>query len=464
MIDYNDVELVGQSTPDPLRYAFARKAAPHAGGKVVPVPPTQVQSTLESALQHAPDISGSRCLYIHIPFCRVRCTYCNFFQYASSKTLIEQYFDALMTELKRKASQPWTQAAPFQAVYIGGGTPTDLSAEQLKTLGRAIRDHFPLTPDCEMTLEGRINKFGNDKFEHALEGGFNRFSFGVQSFDTQVRREAKRLDDGDVVLKRIQELVAYNSAPIVIDLLFGLPYQTLDIWQRDLEGYIESGAHGVDLYQLIDMKGLPMHRMIEQGKLPMPADTPTKATMFERGVKFMADHHQRRLSGNHWAKDNRERSIYNSLAKTTAEVLPIGAGAGGNVAGLQMMQTRNMDDYIEAIEAKQYPVPMMMKASPATPLNNHIKASFDRGVLSRRHLNQVSGTDLYSDLMPLMKAWEKNGLVKLNNDYLTLTLAGEFWNVTLSQNMIRVVGTINNASENTSGSANKTAKHPNAAA
>nr|WP_202819669.1 heme anaerobic degradation radical SAM methyltransferase ChuW/HutW [Thaumasiovibrio occultus] len=449
-MDLDNVELVGQSTPDPLRFAFPRKAMAHAGGKVQPVPPPMVQQSLEQAFSVAPESSGSRCLYVHIPFCRVRCTYCNFFQYASSKDLIAAYFAALTTELKRKAAQPWTQAAPFQAVYIGGGTPTDLNAEQLKALGTMIRELFPLTPDCELTLEGRINKFSNEKFESALEGGFNRFSFGVQSFDTKVRRAAKRLDDGDVVKKRIQELVAYNSAPIVIDLLFGLPHQTLEVWEQDLEGYLESGAHGVDLYQLIDMQGLPMHKMVEQGKLPHPADTPTKASMFERGVQFMAQHHQRRLSCNHWARDNRERSIYNSLAKTTAEVLPVGAGAGGNVSGFQMMHTRNMDDYIKAIQAGEYPVPMMMRADSMSPINSHVKSAFDRGVLSRSGLDMAcqsigfnAGSSLFDALMPLFKAWEKNGLVAVNNDYLTLTLAGEFWNVTLSQNTIKTIATLN---------------------
>ena len=441
-VNLEDVELVGQSTPDPLRYAFARKAMAHPGGQSQPVPPPQVQQELARAFQTAPQAAGSRCLYVHIPFCRVRCTYCNFFQYASSKSLIDDYFAALTKELKRKAAQVWTQAAPFQAVYIGGGTPTDLSAEQLSTLGKMIHQLFPLTPDCELTLEGRINKFSNEKFEHALEGGFNRFSFGVQSFDTKVRRAAKRLDDGDVVIKRIQELVAYDSAPIVIDLLFGLPHQSVEIWQRDLEGYLESGAHGVDLYQLIDMQGLPMHKMVEQGKLPAPADTSTKATMFERGVKFMADHHQRRLSCNHWAKDNRERSIYNSLAKTTAEILPVGAGAGGNVGGLQMMQTRTMEDYIAAVEAGEYPVPMMMRASGSNTLNGHIKAAFDRGVLAKRHLNAVAGYDLFAAVLPLFEAWQTNGLVKVSAEYLSLTLAGEFWSVTLSQNLIRTVANI----------------------
>lgn len=107
-----------------------------------------------------------------------------------------------------------------------------------------VRRHFPLTPDCEITLEGRVNRFGLDKFEAALEAGVNRFSFGVQSFNTDVRKSAKRFDDRDTVLETINRLASYNAAPIVLDLLYGLPHQTLEIWQQDLHDYLDSGAHG----------------------------------------------------------------------------------------------------------------------------------------------------------------------------------------------------------------------------
>ncbi|WP_394239745.1 heme anaerobic degradation radical SAM methyltransferase ChuW/HutW [Vibrio astriarenae] len=443
MIDLENPELTGQHTPDPLRYAFKRKGGAHSGGGACPIAKEETQSRLTQALSESVDTRSPRCLYIHIPFCRVRCTYCNFFQYASSTKLMDTYFEALKTEIKRKSAETWTQSAPFHAVYVGGGTPTDLSGAQLRQLGQMIHQHFPLTPDCEVTLEGRINRFGEEKFEAALEGGFSRFSFGIQSFNTQVRRAAKRLDDGDVALERIQNMVSYNSAPVVIDLLFGLPHQTLDIWRKDLELYLESGADGVDLYQLIDMKGLPMQQMVEQGKLPAPADTATKATMFEMGVNFMAKHYQRRLSCNHWARGNRERSIYNSLAKTTAEVLPVGAGAGGNVSGLQMMQTRNMEDYIQAVESEQYPVAMLMLADANREITSCIRAAFDRGVLSKQVLNQTAGWDIYSAAMPLFDKWQTNGLVRIDGDYIALTLAGEFWNVNLAQNLINAASSLN---------------------
>lgn len=440
----HDESIVGKLTTAPLQYAFSRKHSAHPGGdhQARPLSGAAAQQALAQALSVSvtDEQSKPRCLYVHIPFCRAHCTYCSFFQYASSPALMDQYVEAMLAEIRWKAQMPWTQAAPFQAVYVGGGTPTDLSATQLHTLVTTLHQAFPLTPDCEITLEGRINRFSDQQFEAALTGGFNRFSFGVQSFDTRVRRSAKRLNDGSEVMERLQHFVAYHSAPIVIDLLFGLPYQNLNCWQRDLQGYLDSGVDGVDLYQLIEMPGLPLARIVEQGKLPAPADTPTKATMFAAGVAFMAQHHQKRLSVNHWASSNRERSIYNSLAKTCAEVLPIGAGAGGNVGGWQLMQSRNIEHYVDAIGNAQFPVMgVTQDTSGLAHLFGAVKSAFDHGVLAQRTLDQCAGFPLYSASETLFSAWQEHGLVNYDQAYLTLTLAGQFWATTLAQNYIRLL-------------------------
>lgn len=432
-------EILGISTPSPLQFAFCKKKSAHAGGRAAVIPKEAQISRFAEALQQPADKGQQRCLYIHIPFCRVRCTFCNFFQHASSKTMIADYFAALLSEMKWKAQQPWTQSAPFQAVYVGGGTPTDLSAEQLLILGKTVRSYFPLTPDCEITLEGRINRFDDRLFDSALEGGFNRFSFGVQSFNTQVRRAAKRLDDREPLMRRLQELSAVNAAPIVIDLLYGLPYQTMDIWKQDLDDFLQTGVQGVDLYQLVELGGMPMHSMVEQGRLPAPADSATKAKMFEYGVHFMRKHHIKRLSIAHWASSNRERSIYNSLAKTTAAVLPLGCGAGGNVNGLAVMQDRTLESYLKAIATQHHSVAMLSEQAPDSAVHKAISAAFDQGVISRAALLKASGADLFAYCRPLFDEWQRKGLVEVDNHYLTLTLAGQFWAVTLAQNLITVL-------------------------
>ncbi|HCE1966104.1 heme anaerobic degradation radical SAM methyltransferase ChuW/HutW [Vibrio parahaemolyticus] len=438
-IDKFDESVLGSDSPDPLRFAFVKKHSAHAGGASVPVPPPQQAGVLSSITSDQNVRNNKRCLYIHVPFCRVRCTFCNFFQNAASRKLVDEYFAALMQELKEKAALPWTQSGIFHAVYIGGGTPTDLSPEQVRVLGQAIHDYFPLASDCEITLEGRINRFSDELYHGALDGGFNRFSFGVQSFNTQVRRSAKRLDDREDVLKRVSELAKEDKIPVIIDLLYGLPYQTKEILEQDLNDFMSTGAHGLDLYQLVMGGTAPMLNLVEKGKIPPPATTPEKAGMYELGVNFMAKHHMKQLSVNHWAVDNRERSLYNSLAKTYAEVLPIGCGAGGNIGGYGMMLHRTLDTYIKAVNEGQSTIAMMMKHSPLEPLFSALKSGFDRGIVQASKLPVFMGSDTFDFLMPMFKVWQDKGLVELQERSLVLTLAGSFWAVSLAQACIQVL-------------------------
>ena len=434
-----DESILGAKTSDPLRYAFPQKQSAHAGGMAAPIPPEKKVELLERLYHQHGQKGDKRCLYIHIPFCRVRCTFCNFFQNAASRKLVDEYFAALMVEIEQKAAQPWTQNGIFHAVYIGGGTPTDLSAKQLEQLGKAIRRVFPLSTDCEITLEGRINRFSDEMFERALEGGFNRFSFGIQSFNTQVRRSAKRLDDREQVMERIASLSSTEQAPIIVDLLYGLPYQTEEVFAQDLRDFMATGAHGLDLYQLVVGGNAPMIAMVEKGRIPAPANAATKAAMYKIGSDFMTEHHLTQLSVNHWTRDHRERSQYNSLAKTYAEVLPIGCGAGGNIGGYGLMNHRTLESYMNAIKSGDSTVIMMTKHHPLEPLFAALKSGFDHGVVSRASLPEFNGQPSFDFLRPLFVAWQKRGLVEIEANYLVLTLAGRFWAVSLAQAAIQVL-------------------------
>ncbi|HGF7479033.1 TPA: heme anaerobic degradation radical SAM methyltransferase ChuW/HutW [Vibrio mimicus] len=439
ILDSFDESILGAETSDPLRFAFKNKHSAHAGGVATPVPAHEQTTLWQQVTQQVSQRQQVRCLYIHVPFCRVRCTFCNFFQNAASRQLVDAYFAALMEELKQKAALPWTQTGVFHAVYIGGGTPTELSPQQIRQLGRTIRHSFPLTADCEITLEGRINRFSDKMFDQALEGGFNRFSFGVQSFNTQVRRRAKRLDDREVVIKRIAALAATQQAPIVIDLLYGLPYQTAQVFEQDLQDFMDTGAQGIDLYQLMVGGSAPMLNLVEKGKLPPPATTPDKATLYQIGVEFMAKHHLRPVSVNHWARDNRERSLYNSLAKTYAEVLPIGCGAGGNIGGYSIMQHRQLSTYLDAMQNGQPLVTMMARQHECEPLFAALKSGFDSGVVAKQRLPKFNHHSTFDWLMPLFLRWQSVGLVEVEHEYLTLTIAGRFWSVSLAQACIQVL-------------------------
>lgn len=428
-----DASILGRLTPDPLQFAFDGKVSAHAGRSGRPIPPAQQAAMFQQLLQSEPVPGRARCLYIHIPFCRVRCTFCSFFQYAASPSWLSAYLNVLWTEMERKALQPWVQSAPFDAVYVGGGTPTDMSAGQIAMLGHKLRTLFPLSDDCEITLEGRLNGFDDAKFDAALAGGFNRFSFGVQSFDTNVRRSAKRLDDRETVLARLAQLTQRNAAPIIIDLLFGLPFQDEACWQRDIADFLASGAHGVDLYQLIEMQGTPMARLVEQGKQPAPALTPFKARQYAYGARTLEQAGLQRLSSSHWARDSRERSRYNALAKTSADVLPIGAGAGGQINGVAIMQHRELEPYQASCEENHWPLAMLVAPAAHAERDALLKSAFDRGIIEQSDWISAGYPDLFITLRPLFDAWVERELMSVQDGRAELTLAGRFWSVNLAQ-------------------------------
>lgn len=267
---------------DPLHAAFDRKSAVHPGARGQPVDPKGIQEVWANSLAKEGK-KEKRVAYFHIPFCETHCLFCGFFKNPYRAEEEDHYIDYVIRELEMVANAPFIKFHPFHAIYLGGGTPTVLSDKNLSRLLKAIRNSLPLANDCEITVEGRIYHFPDDKVFACLEGGVNRFSIGIQSFDTFVRRKMGRTDTGEKVAEILKYINSLDQTVMVIDLIYGLPYQTMEIWVDDVEKYIDLGLDGVDLYQLNIFKGGLLDKAVAKGVLPPPADIRTQADMFARG-------------------------------------------------------------------------------------------------------------------------------------------------------------------------------------
>lgn len=416
--------MTGLSTPDPLKFAFSAKTSAHAsrGG----IRPFSLDDAGWQAWWQQGSKADERALYIHVPFCRKRCSFCNFFENGANPARMSRYMAALCDSLNRAADTPLAQSRPFSAVYVGGGTPTDMAVEDLAQLARAIQ-RFPLTLDAEVTLEGRLNGFDDAKWQTALAGGFNRFSFGVQSFDTWVRQQAARFDDRQTLLARLGELTQDDAAVIVADLIFGLPSQDDAVWRQDIADVMASGVHGVDLYQLIPMAGTNLERAEASGKLGWAADGQQRAAMYAYGAQTLELGGWQRLSCSHWRRGDAEQSRYNQMAKRGAEILPFGAGAGGSVHGHGLMYGRDLALWHEALADGVRAPGMVMGQNSNAPMDGLLRGALDSGRLTLDRLP----APLRAHLLPLFQAWQLHGLAALTEDTLVLTLAGRFWNVNL---------------------------------
>lgn len=193
-------------------------------------------------------------IYISIPFCKAKCTFCNFASDAFGAGKIEPYLNHLCSEIAaaRKMAQKIGAVLPEQAdsVYFGGGTPSLLSPAQLRRIFACLRDEFALLPDAEITLECAPGQLAGETLDELLRHGANRISFGVQSFVDRETAAIGRLHTARQCREEIARVRAAGVENVGIDLIAGLPYQTRESWQHSIEQAIASEAAHVSVYML----------------------------------------------------------------------------------------------------------------------------------------------------------------------------------------------------------------------
>ena len=427
---------LGRATDNPLMEAFDAKRVVHAGLNGRPLSPEEAQQTWQKVMATEPVKGQLQSAYIHIPFCQTKCLYCGFFQNAANQSAEDRYIDLLIQDLESDATQRRLKDGLIQTVFIGGGTPTSLSATNAARLLQAIKKCLPLANDYELTLEGRINDVVPEKMEAWFANGVNRMSLGVQSFHTKIRRQLGRLDDQETILERLRQLKEYNQCALVVDLIYGLPDQTPEKWQEDLELLEAAPIDGMDLYQLNVFENSDLNTAIKNGKVSPAATTREQAAMFAQALAFVDSYNYRRLSAAHWSRSSRERSLYNTMAKRGYPMFPFGCGAGGNVGGYMTMLHRSLGAYEHMVEAGQKPFMVLMKQSPLQEVANIIVDQLEHCYFDLKPL--VAYDERLAELTWLYDLWRERGLVEHNGIMYKLTLAGEFWHVNLTQTTIEL--------------------------
>ncbi len=427
--------LFGNETDDPLRFAFDAKRAVHPAVRGRILPNKDILSQWGNFMNQ-PGRRCKRAVYIHIPFCQTHCLYCGFFQNFANNYLEESYMECLIKEILMVSDSPFIKSHPIHAVYIGGGTPSALSAKNIERLLKTIRLNLHLANDYEMTFESRFYQFDDEKVEACLNGGINRFSFGVQSFNSKVRNCMGRICSGDAVFERLKSISEKDNAAIVIDLMYGLPHQDMEVWQQDIAAFIRSRIDGGDLYQLNVFEDSKLKEAVQNAALPLPAEISEQALMFKEGVEIMKKAGYQRLSICHWARNTRERNLYNQLSKSGFVTIPFGAGAGGKIDGHAFFVDRDVNSYIQRIDKGEKPIMLMSSPPDDYELHADIIGEMDTGRLNISHLNSKYSIDLEDLLSPLLEIWKARGLIEINDGFLELTVAGQFWYVNITQAML----------------------------
>lgn len=275
-------------------------------------------------------------IYIHVPFCRKICSFCNMRR--SLRDPEPDYADWIIEEIKNYAKLPYIQTTVFDAVYFGGGTPTTLEGGALSGIIRALKESFRFTSDAEFSIETTVTELTEEKMAELISAGANRFSVGIQTFDDAGRMLMGRIGDGKKAYERLQQLKSHQNVTVSMDLIYNYPEQTMESLYQDLENIVSLDLDGFSLYSLINMK----ETRIEQAQA-----REIDEHMFYIISEYMKKEGYRFLELTKMVKRDSYKYIMNR--HKGADTLPLGAGAGGSIGGLAMMNPIDLNEYKEGI-------------------------------------------------------------------------------------------------------------------
>ncbi|MEA4916107.1 radical SAM family heme chaperone HemW [Proteiniphilum sp.] len=224
-------------------------------------------------------------IYIHIPFCKTRCTYCDFYT-GTNETQMDAFVDALCTEAGiRKDEIP----ERVETIYFGGGTPSRLRQEHLEKIFDTLHNHFSIAPDAEITVEANPDDLSEEYVDMLSGLPINRLSIGIQSFDDRELKFLSRRHSARQAIDAVKRCQQHGFGNISIDLMYGLPQQTEEIWQQNLDQAIALNVSHISSYHLIYEEKTRMYSLLQAGRIT-PVGEEVSTTMFAMLINRLTSH------------------------------------------------------------------------------------------------------------------------------------------------------------------------------
>lgn len=289
-------------------------------------------------------------IYIHIPFCATKCYYCAFNTYSFHKEQAKAYLQALRTEMELYSCE----TTPLRTVFIGGGTPSILSAKALAQFFTDLHTYFELQVDAEITVECNPGTVDVEKLAVMRNAGVNRLSFGLQAMSDETLKQLGRIHTVAEFLHSYHLSREYGFGNINIDLIFALPKQTVEMWQYTLHEVIALAPTHISAYNLVLEEETPFYEQWRDGELHLPSED-TQADMFQYTIETLTAGGYTHYEICNFARPNRFAK-HNLVYWDNQPYLGLGAGACGYINGVRYTNIRGIAPYINALHQHNRPV------------------------------------------------------------------------------------------------------------
>ena len=282
-------------------------------------------------------------LYIHIPFCKQKCFYCDFPSYSGKERFKEDYVNALIKEIEMRAS-----GYIIKTIFIGGGTPSYLEVDQIERLLATIKN-LNLHKDIEFSMECNPGVLFKDKLVAMKNGGVNRISFGLQSTKDSLLKEVGRIHSYEEFLENFNLAREVGFKNINVDIMYGLPNQTVEDWKNTLETICEIKPDHISAYSLIIEEGTVFYNLYEKGLLKLPTeemerrmDSLTKSILKEYG------YHQYEISN--YSLEGKECE-HNKVYWQLKDYIGLGTASSSYINGVRIKNIDDIEEYISRINS-----------------------------------------------------------------------------------------------------------------
>jgi len=372
-------------------------------------------------------------LYMHLPFCRSLCYYCGCHMKVTQRpATIQRYVDALKQEIDQMAALMPDERRVVQ-MHWGGGTPTYLTAAQIKDLGQHIRRRFRVTDDAEMSIEADPRGLTEDRVAAAAAVGFNRMSVGVQDVNPVVQEAINRIQPTETVEQALDWARAYGFEGLNVDLVYGLPHQTPERFQHTLDAVDRLNPDRIALYSYAHVPSIKKHqRVIDEEALPAPE---AKLRLFKQGLEHLTtrsgyrfigmDHFARPTDALSRAQDTGDlhRNFQGYSTRADAEVVAFGVSGISQLRGAYAQNVKALPAYYERVASGNIPTVFRgVRLSPDDQLRRHVIMQLmctfhlDKNAISERF--GIDFDDVFADAWTRLSPLEADGLVIRTDDAL----------------------------------------------
>ena len=350
-------------------------------------------------------------IYVHTPYCDKICSFCNMNRKQIDNDL-NDYTEYLCKEFKKYGEKKYIKEKKITTIFFGGGTPTIYKAHQLEKILSSLKENFNISEDCEFTFETTLHNLTWEKLEIMEKYGVNRISIGIQTFSDRGRKLLNRTYDKEYIVSKIKDIRRKFKGLICIDIIYNYPDQTDEEIINDAETACELGVDSISFYSLMIQEGSQISKDREENKVVFKYNLVRDKELHD---KFLEITLSRGYSVLEHTKitNGKDKYKYIRNVNSFSDLIAIGIGAGGRIENYEFFHLNKI------ISFYAYDNELKMRVKKLSGILQYKIVKLDE-------IKELSGNS-YENILNLLKKFEKEGLIKLNDKVMEYTLDGIFW-------------------------------------